>query len=56
MFTEITGTTMTFMVKMYWLITLVGTLASLALSRSYPVVYGVTALCLFWAVIGCYDM
>lgn len=47
---------MTFMVKMYWLITLVGTLASLALSRSYPVVYGVTALCLFWAVIGCYDM
>ena len=47
---------MTFMVKMYWLITLIGTPASLALAPWYPVAYGVTAFCLLWAVIGCYDM
>lgn len=47
---------MTFMVKVYWLITLVGTAASLFLAISYPVAYYLAGFCLLWALIGCYDM
>ena len=44
------------MIKVYWLITLAGTPASLALAVSYPVAYYLAGFCLLWALVGCYDM
>lgn len=47
---------MTFMVKVYWLITLLGVPASLTLATYYPDAYFLTGFCLLWAIIGCYDI
>ena len=47
---------MTFMVKMYWLITLIAIPASLFAATQYPVVYFLSGACLLWAIIGCYDL
>jgi glutamate synthase domain-containing protein 2 len=47
---------MTFMVKIYWLITLVGIPASLVLAVSYPAAYYLTGFCLIWALVGCHDL
>lgn len=47
---------MPIMVKVYWLITLLGTPASVVIAFIYPLAYLLTGFCLSWAILGAYDM
>ncbi len=47
---------MTFMVKVYWLISLPGTAISLMLASLHPIALLLTSFCLLWAVIGYIDI
>ena len=47
---------MTFMVRMYWIITLVGLPLSMILSVIFPAALFLTGFCLFWALVGMYDI
>ena len=47
---------MTFMVRMYWIITLVGLPLSLMLAVKFPVALYLTGFCLFWALVGMFDI
>ena len=47
---------MTFMVRLYWIITLVGLPLSLVLAVQFPATLFLTGFCLIWALVGMYDI